>query len=275
MSLKKLSGTSPVRRFMTGLTGKGRTITRPEKPLTRIIRKPAGRNNSGKITSRHRGGGEKKLYRQMDWKRDKRDIVGKTMTIEYDPNRNADICLIYYPDGEKRYILHPEGLKIGEEIAAGENVEVKTGNALPVGKMPIGAIIHSLELTPGKGGQLLRGAGSFGIIVAKEEKYVQIKMASREIRRIGNSCFATIGQVDSADWKNINFGKAGRNRNLGIRPKVRGTAQNPRSHPHGGGEGRSGEGMNPKTPWGKSARGTRTRNKTKYSKKMIVSRRRK
>lgn len=244
------------------------------KRLLKIKKEKAGRNNSGRITVRHQGGGEKKFIRLIDFKRDKYDIPGKVESIEYDPNRTANIALVVYQDGERRYILAPEGLKTGDTVVSGENVEVKVGNALPLKNIPMGTIIHNIELKRGKGGQLVRGAGEGAVIQGKEEKYAIVKLPSREIRRIPLDCYATIGQVGNVDWKNVNLGKAGRKRHMGIRPTVRGVAQHPGSHPHGGGEGRSGIGMpSPKTPWGKKARGVKTRKKKKYSDKLIIKRR--
>lgn len=244
------------------------------KRLLKIKKEKAGRNNSGRITVRHQGGGEKKFIRLIDFKRDKYDIPGKVESIEYDPNRTANIALVVYQDGERRYILAPEGLKTGDTVVSGENVEVKVGNALPLKNIPMGTIIHNIELKRGKGGQLVRGAGEGAVIQGKEEKYAIVKLPSREIRRIPLDCYATIGQVGNVDWKNVNLRKAGRKRHMGIRPTVRGVAQHPGSHPHGGGEGRSGIGMpSPKTPWGKKARGVKTRKKKKYSDKLIIKRR--
>lgn len=264
------------RRFMSGLDYKS-ILTRvvPEKSLTQILAKKSGRDQSGHISSRHIGGRHKRLYRLIDFRRNKFDVVGSVVTIEYDPNRTANISLIQYSDGEKRYILHPEGLKVGDKVVSGLNAENKLGNSLPLSKLPIGTIIHNIELIPGQGGQIVRGAGTGATILAKEGNYVTIKLPSTETRLINQDCFATVGSLDNIEWKNIQLGKAGRSRHMGIRPKVRGTAQNPRTHPHGGGEGRSGEGMNPKTPWGKPARGNITRTRGKYSDKFILERRKK
>lgn len=260
------------RRFMTGLDYKSSlTAVEPEKALTCILSKKSGRDQSGKVTSRHQGGREKRLYRTIDFKRDKFGITGRVVSVEYDPNRTVDIALVQYSDGEKRYILHPDGLKVGETIVSGESAENKLGNALPLGRLPIGTVVHNIELSPGQGGQIVRGAGTSAVLLAKEGDYVTIKLPSGETRLVNKNCSATVGTLDNLDWKNIIWGKAGRNRHLGNRPKVRGTAQNPRTHPHGGGEGRSGEGMNPKTPWGKPARGFKTRKKEKYSNKYIIS----
>lgn len=247
----------------------------PEKSLVSILPKKSGRNNTGKVTVKGVGGREKRYYREIDWKRDLANIEGTLVAIEYDPNRNLSIALIHYTNGVKRYILMPEGLKIGDRVISGQNVDIKVGNALPLKNIPIGTPIHNIELTTGRGAQLVRTAGSLATIVAKEGNFAHIKMPSGEMRMISIDNFATIGQLTNIDWKNYQIGKAGRSRHMGIRPKVRGTAQNPRSHPHGGGEGRSGEGMHPKTAQGKSARGTKTRNPNKYSNKYILQRRNK
>lgn len=247
----------------------------PEKSLTTILKKHSGRDWTGSVSVRHQGGRQKRYYRHIDFKRDKKDVKGAVERIEYDPNRNAHIALIKYEDGELRYILHPANLKISDTIVAAENAEVKTGNALPLKNIPIGIEVHNIELYPGQGGVMVRGAGTFGMIVAKEDPYVQVKLSSGETRRFNALCWATVGRVGNIEQKEEKIGKAGRKILMGIRPTVRGTAQNPRSHPHGGGEGRSGEGMHPKTPWGKPARGTRTRNKDKWSNKLIVQRRKK
>ncbi|MCX7880904.1 MAG: 50S ribosomal protein L2 [Patescibacteria group bacterium] len=249
------------------------TDNQPEKKLTVILKKHSGRDNSGKISVRHQGGRQKRYYRIIDFKRDKRNIEGEVVRIEYDPNRNARIALIKYADGEKRYILQPDKLKIGDKITAQEEAEIKVGNALLLKNIPLGVPIHNVELYSGKGGQLIRGAGTYGVLVAKEEKYVHLKLPSGEIRKILNNCWATIGQVGNIDHKQEIIGKAGRKILMGIRPTVRGTAQNPRSHPHGGGEGKVGEGMHPKTPWGKPARGKKTRKRNKWSDKLIIKRR--
>lgn len=249
------------------------TSQRPQKSLTRILKKHSGRNNSGKITVRHQGGRQKRYYRFIDFKRDKRDIEGKVIGIEHDPNRNCDIALVEYKDGEKRYILHPDNLNIGDKIISSDNAEIKLGNALKIVNMPLGIQIHNLELYPGRGGQIIRGAGTAGVVIAKEDEFVHIKLPSGEIRKFFNDCFATVGQIGNIKHKDEIIGKAGRKILMGIRPTVRGTAQNPRSHPHGGGEGKVGEGMHPKTPWGKSARGNRTRKKNKSSTSLIVKRR--
>ncbi|QQG44685.1 MAG: 50S ribosomal protein L2 [Candidatus Roizmanbacteria bacterium] len=245
----------------------------PEKSLIVILKKHSGRDNSGSISTRHQGGRQKRYYRIIDFTRNKRNIEGVVEGIEYDPNRNADIALIKYEDGEKRYILHPKDLKVGDKIIAGENVEIKIGNALPLGNVPIGMPVHNVEIQPGQGGKIVRGAGTSAQVVAKEDKYVHLKLPSGEVKKFMRDNWATIGTIGNIGHKEEIIGKAGRKILMGIRPTVRGTAQNPRSHPHGGGEGRSGEGMHPKTPWGKPARGKRTRNKNKWTNKLIVKRR--
>lgn len=252
------------------------TKTKPEKSLVEHKHRAKGRNNRGVITCRHRGGGHKKLYRIIDFRRDKRDIPAKVAAIEYDPNRNARIALLYYQDGEKRYILHPVGLQVGATISAGINAPIEVGNALPLERIPLGTEIHNLELTPGKGGQIVRAAGASAQLVAKEGSYVTIKLPSGERRKVRASCYATIGQVGNTDSRNISQGKAGRNRWRGRRPTVRGSVMNPVDHPHGGGEGRAPVGRTgPMTPWGKPALGYKTRKKKKRSDSLIVQRRRK
>lgn len=273
MAIKVHKPTSPGRRHRTDVVRKEITKKRPEKRLTAPLAKKAGRSR-GKISVRHKGGGAKRLYRKIDFKRDKRDIPAKVVAIEYDPNRTCDVALLNYVDGEKRYILAPQGLKVGDMVGAGEKAEVKAGNALPLGKIPIGTPIHNLELNPGRGGQLVRSAGDAAKITSKEDKYVLVKLPSGEVRKILKTCFATIGQLGVVDWKLVKLGKAGRKRHLGIRPAVRGVAMHPGAHPHGGGEGRSGIGMpSPKTPWGKKTLGKKTRRKKRYSDKFIVKRR--
>ncbi len=246
----------------------------PVKSLMAILPKNSGRNNTGKVTSRHQGGREKRFYREIDFKRNKYDVAGKAVSFAYDPNRNVELVLVHYPDGEKRYIMRPLGLNIGDNIAAGEKAEVKIGNSLPLSHIPIGTPIHNLELAKGRGGRIVRSAGTMAVILAKENDFAHVKLPSGEVRKIVTSCFATIGQLSNVEYKNQQIGKAGRSRHMGRRPKVRGTAQNPRSHPHGGGEGRSGEGLKQaKTPWGKPARGLKTRKKSKYSDRFILQRR--
>jgi len=252
-------------------------ITRrdPEKTLTRSRHSAKGRNNRGVITSRRRGGGHKRLYRKIDFYRDKRNIPAKVAEIEYDPNRNARIALLYYQDGEKRYILHPHGLAVGTRVIAGENAPIEIGNALPLKDMPLGTTVHNVELIPGKGGQVVRAAGAAAQVVAKEGNFVTLKLPSGEVRMIRKDCYATIGQVGNIDSRNLSLGKAGRNRWRGRRPKVRGSVMNPVDHPHGGGEGRAPIGRSgPMTPWGKPALGAKTRKRNKLSDKLIVRRRR-
>jgi len=246
---------------------------RPEKKLIKLLKKHSGRDGSGKISVRHRGGRQKRFYRQIDFKRDKRDVVGTVLRIEYDPNRNANLSLIEYKDGERRYIIHLFGQKVGDKIVAGEKGDITVGNALPLKKIPVGVEISNLELYPGKGAQLMRGAGTYATLIAKDGRYAHVKLSSREIRKVSLDCYAVIGRVGNFDHKKRVIGKAGRKRLMGIRPTVRGVAQHPDSHPHGGGEGRSGEGMPPKTPWGKPARGKKTRKKKKWTNKLIISRR--
>lgn len=246
---------------------------RVSRKLISILSKNSGRNVTGKVTTRHQGGREKRFLRTIDWKRNKRDVVARIVSVEYDPNRSSNIALAQYMDGELRYILAPEGLKVGQVIMSGEASPLTIGNALPLKAIPVGTLIHNIEILPGKGAQLARGAGAAAVVQGFEEEFALIKLPSGEIRRFSPEAYATLGQLSNLELKNVNFGKAGRRRHMGIRPTVRGTAQNPRSHPHGGGEGRSGEGMHPKTSWGKSARGTRTRNKAKHSNRLIATRR--
>lgn len=246
---------------------------KPSKRLRSILKKHSGRDNSGTISVRHQGGRQKRYYREIDFKRNKFDIQGEVTSIEKDPNRNAFIALIKYKDNELRYIIHPQGLKIGDKVISGQNVDIKIGNTLPLKNIPIGINVHNLEIFPGQGGKVIRSAGATASVIAHEDKYTQLKLSSGEIKRFLNDCLATIGQVGNIEHKDEIIGNAGRKILMGIRPTVRGTAQNPRSHPHGGGEGRSGEGMHPKTPWGKSARGTRTRKKKLWSNHLIVKRR--
>jgi len=273
VALKLYRPTSPGRRGMSSSTFEEITKTKPEKSLLLPLKKKAGRNNRGRITVRHRGGGAKRRLRIIDFKRDKLGVPGRVAAIEYDPNRSARIALIYYADGEKRYILAPSGLSVGDVIKSGNDAEVKPGNALPLKLIPTGTQIHSVELEVGRGGQLVRSAGAAAQLMAKEGEYALVRLPSGEVRRIRSDCLATIGQVGNVDHRGINFGKAGRKRWLGWRPTVRGSAMNPRDHPHGGGEGRAPIGMpGPKTPWGKPAMGYRTR-KSKASDKMIVKRR--
>jgi len=273
MALKVYRPTSPGRRGMSGSSFEEITKTKPEKSLLSPLKRKAGRNNQGKITVRHRGGGAKRRLRLLDFKRDKPGVPGRVATIEYDPNRSARIALIYYADGEKRYILAPSGLSVGDVIKSGSDAEVKPGNTLPLKLIPTGTQIHNIELEVGRGGRLVRSAGAAAQLMAKEGEYALVRLPSSEVRRIRADCLATIGQVGNVDHRGINFGKAGRKRWLGWRPTVRGSAMNPRDHPHGGGEGRTSIGLpGPKTPWGKPALGYRTR-KPKASDRMIVKRR--
>ena len=272
MALKTFRPTSPGRRGMVKISFDDITKTVPEKALLVPQKRKAGRNNRGVITTRHRGGGAKRRTRIIDFKRDKLGVPGKVAAIEYDPGRTARIALIFYADGEKRYMLCPLGLGVGDTIQAGENAEVKPGNSLPLGLIPAGTTVHNLEFEPNKGGQIVRSAGTSAQVLGREDKYTMVRLPSGEVRRFLNECRATIGQVGNLDHQNIKHGKAGRVRLLGRRPKVRGSAMSPRDHPHGGGEGRSPRGMPPKTPQGKPALGHRTR-VGKVSDKLIVRRR--
>jgi large subunit ribosomal protein L2 len=273
VALKVYKPTSPGRRGMSGSTFEEITKSKPEKSLLLPLKKKAGRNTHGRITVRHRGGGAKRSLRIIDFKRDKGGVPGRVAAIEYDPNRSANIALIHYTDGEKRYILAPLGLSVGDTIKSGEEAEIKPGNALPLKLIPSGTMIHNIELEEGRGGQLVRSAGAAAQLMVKEGEYALVRLPSGEVRRIRSGCQATIGQVGNIDHQGIKLGKAGRKRWLGRRPTVRGSAMSPRDHPHGGGEGRSPIGMpGPKTPWGKPARGYRTR-KPKPSDKLIVKRR--
>ncbi len=274
MAVKAFKPTSPGRRFQTVSDFAEITKSTPEKSLLAPLNKTGGRNSNGRITARHIGGGHKRRYRIIDFKRDKRDIPARVASIEYDPNRSSRIALLNYLDGEKRYIIAPFDLKVGAEIQSGEKAEISIGNALPIKNIPVGTLVHNVELKIGKGGQLIRTAGASGQIAAKENKYAHIKMPSGELRLIHIECYATIGQVGNADHKHISIGKAGRKRWLGKRPKVRGVVMNPVDHPMGGGEGRSSGGRHPCTPWGKPTKGYRTR-KNKSTDKFIVRRRRK
>ena len=273
MPIKKYKPTSPGRRGMTGFTYEEITRSEPELSLVRPLRKRAGRNATGRVTVRHRGGGHQRNYRIIDFKRDKLDIPAKVATVEYDPNRSARIALLHYADGEKRYIVAPLGLAVGDVLLSGANADIRPGHCLPLARIPLGTLVHNIELQPGKGGQIVRSAGTSAQLVAKEGDFAQIRMPSGEVRLVRQICFATIGEVGNADNRNINLGKAGRSRHLGRRPGVRGTAMSPRDHAHGGGEGRQGIGLpGPKTPWGKPAYGKRTR-KNKVTAKYIVRRR--
>ena len=271
MPIKAYKPTTNGRRNMTSLTYEEITTNKPEKSLLAPISKKAGRNNHGKITVRHRGGGHKKKYRIIDFKRMKDGIPGRVATIEYDPNRSANIALINYADGEKRYILAPKGISVGTTIESGSTADIKPGNALPLIDIPVGTLIHNIEMKPGKGGQLVRSAGTSAQILGREERYVLIRLASGEVRRILSTCRATVGEVGNADHGLVNLGKAGRKRHMGWRPTVRGSVMNPNDHPHGGGEGKTPIGRKaPVTPWGKPALGFKTRNKKKASSKLIV-----
>ncbi|MGI6065786.1 MAG: 50S ribosomal protein L2 [Bacillota bacterium] len=273
MGIKGFRPTSPGRRGMTVSTFEEITKDQPEKSLTAPLKKTGGRNNRGKITTRHRGGGHKKLYRIIDFKRDKDNIPAKVASIEYDPNRSANIALLNYVDGEKRYIIAPNGLSVGDTVVSGPDADIKVGNALPLSNIPEGTVVHNIELRPAAGAKMARSAGSSAQLMAKEGKYATLRMPSGEMRMVLARCKATIGQVGNIDQENITIGKAGRSRWLGIRPSVRGVVMNPVDHPHGGGEGRSPVGRNPVTPWGKPALGAKTRKKKKASDQLIVKRR--
>ena len=271
--IKKYKPTTNGRRNMSVLANEDLTTATPEKSLLTTLKKNSGRNNQGKITVRHQGGGVKRKYRIIDFKRNKDNIKGIVATIEYDPNRSANIALINYVDGEKRYIIAPKGLKVGMEIYSGEKTDIKVGNALPIMNIPVGTLIHNIELHPGKGGQLVRRAGSSAQILGREDKYVLVRLTSGEVRRILGTCRATIGEVGNEAHELVNVGKAGKSRYLGKRPEVRGSVMNPNDHPHGGGEGRAPIGRkNPLTPWGKPALGLKTRRNKKASTKLIVRR---
>ncbi len=272
MGLKRFKPTTPGRRFMVVPDFSEITKSEPEKSLLAPLKKTGGRNHHGRITVRHRGGGHKRRYRILDFKRDKRGIPAKVIAIEYDPNRTARIALLLYADGERRYILAPEGLKVGDTVMAGEDAEIRPGNALPLEKIPVGTIVHNVEFKPGKGGQIARSAGTRCQIMAKEGKYALLRMPSGELRKINVKCYATIGSVGREEHKNESHGKAGRVRWLGRRPHVRGVAMNPVDHPHGGGEGR-GKGHHPTSPWGWPTKGFKTRRGRKPSDKFIVRRR--
>ncbi|MGG1662224.1 50S ribosomal protein L2 [Brevibacillus sp. NRS-1366] len=276
MGIKKFKPTSPGRRQMTVSTFEEITTSTPEKSLLAPLSKKAGRNNQGRITVRHQGGGHKRKYRIIDFKRNKDGIVGRVATIEYDPNRSANIALINYVDGEKRYIIAPHNLKVGDEIVSGADADIKIGNALPLEKIPVGTTIHNIELKPGKGGQLVRAAGTSAQLLGRDGEFVIVRLSSGETRRIHNVCRATIGQVGNQDHELLNIGKAGRSRWLGIRPTVRGSVMNPNDHPHGGGEGRAPIGRKaPVTPWGKPTLGLKTRKKKNKSDQYIIRRRKK
>ncbi|MBN2852429.1 MAG: 50S ribosomal protein L2 [Clostridia bacterium] len=274
MPIKKFRPTSPAIRFMTVSTFENITKTSPEKSLLEKKKKASGRNSYGRITVRHQGGGMAQKYRIIDFKRDKDGVKAKVASIEYDPNRSADIALLHYVDGEKRYILAPHNLKVGDVVESGQDADIRTGNCLPLSKMPVGSIIHNIELKAGKGGQMVRSAGNSAQLMAKDGDYAQVRLPSGEVRMVRVECKATIGQVGNIDHENISIGKAGRKRWMGIRPTVRGSVMNPCDHPHGGGEGKSPIGRpGPVTPWGKPTLGYKTRKKNKSSSKFIVKRR--
>ena len=274
MAIKRYNPTSPGRRHMTVSTFEEITKKKPEKSLVVSLKKNSGRNNEGRITVRHRGGANKRKYRIIDFKRDKDNVPAKVAAIEYDPNRTANIALLHYRDGEKRYIIAPHGLQVGDTVVSGEDVDIKVGNALPLRNIPTGTIIHNIELYPGRGGQLVRAAGNAAQLMAKEGDFAQIRLPSGEVRMVRLECRATIGQVGNLDHENISIGKAGRKRHMGIRPTVRGSAMNPVDHPHGGGEGKAPVGRPaPVTPWGKPTLGYKTRKKNKESDKYIIKRR--
>ncbi len=276
MAVRKFKPTSPARRQMTVSDFKEISKVAPERSLLAPLKKSGGRNVHGKITTRHIGGGAKRKYRIIDFKRSKDGIPAKVATIEYDPNRSANIALLHYVDGEKRYILAPKNLFVGDMVESGEGSDIKAGNALKLKDMPAGTVIHNIELKAGKGGQMVRSAGNYAQLMAKEGKYATIKLPSGEMRRVSLECRATVGQVGNVEHENITIGKAGRNRHKGIRPTVRGSVMNPNDHPHGGGEGRAPIGMpSPVTPWGKPTLGYKTRKKNKASSKMIISRKKK
>ena len=273
MAIRVYKPTSPARRFMSVLTYEELTKKAPERSLTEYLKKNAGRNNQGKITVRHQGGGNKVKYRIIDFKRNKDNIPAKVTAIEYDPNRSAFIALVCYADGEKRYILAPLGLKVGDAVVSGESADIKPGNCLPMANIPVGTLIHNLEIKAGRGGQLVRSAGNAAQLMSKEGGYALVRLPSGEMRKLALNCRATIGAVGNADHENVRIGKAGRKRHMGIRPSVRGVVMNPCDHPHGGGEGKSPVGLPaPVTPWGKPALGLKTRKHKKYSNKMIVKR---
>ena len=274
MAIRKYKPTSPGLRGMTVSTFEEITEKTPEKSLTVTLKKHSGRNSRGKITVRHRGGGYRPKYRIIDFKRDKDGIPGKVATIEYDPNRSANIALIFYADGEKRYIIAPNTLKVGDTVYSGEDADIQVGNALPVKNIPVGTVIHCIEMKAGKGAQMVRAAGNGAQLMAKEGGYVTVRLPSGEMRKIRMECRATIGEVGNIEHENINFGKAGRKRHMGIRTTVRGSVMNPNDHPHGGGEGKTGIGrVSPVTPWGKPALGYKTRKKNKSSNQYIIKRR--
>ena len=273
MPIKKYKPTSPGRRGMTGDTFEDVTRSKPERSLLTDKRKRAGRNSYGKITVRHQGGGHKQAYRVIDFKRDKHDIPAKVVSIEYDPNRTARIALLSYADGEKRYIIAPNELKVGDTLFSGPAAEVRPGNCLPLANMPLGTMVHNVEMLPGKGAQMVRSAGTSAQLLAKEGDHATLRLPSGEMRKVRQGCYAVVGQVSNIDHSNVKLGKAGRKRHMGVRPTVRGSAMSPRDHPHGGGEGKNGVGLaGPKTKWGKPALGKITRRR-KYTNKFIVKKR--
>ncbi|MFC1505263.1 50S ribosomal protein L2 [Thermodesulfobacteriota bacterium] len=272
MAIKRIKPTSPGRRFQTYPAFEEITKTKPERSLVKIIKRTGGRNANGRITSRHRGGGSKRYYRIIDFKRDKTGVPAKVASIEYDPNRSARIALLHYADGEKRYILAPLNLKVGDTVMSGPDADIKPGNTLPLSNIPLGTHIHNIELRLGKGGQIVRSAGAYAQLMAKEDRYALVKLPSGEVRMVLLKCKATIGQIGNTEHENLSLGKAGRRRWLGRRPKVRGVAMNPVDHPMGGGEGRSSGGRHPCSPWGVPSKGYRTRN-NRQSDKYIVKRR--
>ncbi len=272
MPLKQYNPTSPGRRFMTTLTFEEITKDHPEKPLTEPLKRTGGRNSRGRISIWFRGGGHKRRYRVVDFRRDKQNIPAKVAAVEYDPNRSARLALLHYADGEKRYILAPEGIRVGQTVTAGEGADILPGNCLPLKAIPAGTMIHNIELRKGKGGQMVRSAGAAAQLVAKEGDYAQVKLPSGEVRQVHVECLATVGQVGNIDHKNVAFGKAGRTRWRGRRPHNRGVSMNPVDHPHGGGEGKTSGGRHPVTPWGKPTKGAKTRN-NKRTQKFIVKRR--
>ncbi|MDR1805839.1 MAG: 50S ribosomal protein L2 [Clostridium sp.] len=274
MAIRFYKPTTNARRNMSTTDYSGLSKVAPEKSLLEPLKKNSGRNSYGRITVRHRGGGNRRKYRVIDFKRDKADITANVVSLEYDPNRSAHIALLEYADGEKRYILAPQGLKVGDTVVSGEGADIKPGNALPLSNIPTGTVIHNVELYPGRGGQLTRAAGVSAQLMAKEGAYALIRLPSGELRNVPSKCYATIGQVGNIDHENVKLGKAGRKRNMGWRPQVRGSVMNPCDHPHGGGEGKSPIGRpGPVTPWGKPALGYKTRGKKKASDKMIIRRR--
>ena len=274
MAIRHFNPVTPGQRKKSTLVNEELTKTAPEKSLLKAKNKKSVRNNQGRITVRHQGGGAKQKYRLIDFKRNKHDIEGTVASIEYDPNRSANIALINYTDGEKRYIIAPKGLKVGMKIVSGENVDIKVGNALPIMNIPVGTVIHNIEMRPGKGAQIARSAGQSAQILGREERYVLVRLSSGETRKILGTCMATIGEVGNEDYSLVRLGKAGRTRHMGVRPTVRGSVMNPNDHPHGGGEGRAPVGRKqPMTPWGKPALGYKTRKNKKSSNKLIVTRR--